>query len=310
MRASAETERPAATPTQPAPARPKPATRVLAGRMPAPLLTSKARGWNGLTLELHGFRDLDAVVQSPDHVIAVHLAGEVTVRQIRAGRTRARTLHGGDVTITPVGPPTRWRQAGQSLVVLMRLATSYLQTVAGDECALDPERFEIQPAFAVRDPRIEELARQLLAGLEMEGVDSRLHVDTFICELAIHLLRQHTTARVATEWPKGQLSPRKLRRTFEYVDANLRSDLTLAALAEAVTLSPGHFAHAFREATGLAPHRYVLERRVERAKELLRSTDLPLTQIADLIGCATHSHFSALFHRTTGLTPRQFRNLA
>ena len=309
MRASAETEQPAATPAQPGPARPKPATRVLAGRMPGPLLTSRVRGWNGLTLELHCFRDLDAVVQSPDHVIAVHLAGEVNVRQTRSGRTRARTLHGGDVTITPAGPPTRWRQAGQSLVILMRLATAYLQTVAGDECALDPDRFEIQPAFAVRDPRIEELARQLLAGLEMEGVDSRLHVDTFICELAIHLLRRHTTASVASEWPKARLSPYKLRRTLEYINANLRNDLTLAALAEAVALSPGHFAHAFREATGLAPHRYVLARRVERAKELLRGSDLPLTQIADLIGCATHSHFSVLFHRATGLTPRQFRNL-
>ena len=80
-------------------------------------------------------------------------------------------------------------------------------------------------------------------------------------------------------------------------------------MAKAVALSPGHFAHVFREATGVAPHRYVLERRVDRAKVLLRQSDLPITEIADRVGCSSHSHFSVLFNRVTGLTPRQFRAL-
>ena len=98
-----------------------------------------------------------------------------------------------------------------------------------------------------------------------------------------------------------------MRRAIEYIDDNLRGELTLAAIAEAVALSPGHFAHAFRQATGVAPHRYVLERRVERAKMLLRQSDMPITEIAERVGCSSHSHFSVLFHRITGLTPRQFR---
>ena len=311
MRASLETAESGsrvAPPAMPAPARPRPATRVLAGRMPAPLLSSRTRGWNGLTLELHSFRDLDAVVQASDHVIAVHLAGEVNVRQSRAGRTRSRMMRAGDVSITPAGPPTRWRQSGQSLVVLMRLAPAYLQTVAGDECALDPDRFEIQEMFGGRDACLEDLALRLLAGLELEGADSRLYADTLTCELTIHLLRRHTTPAVAPEWPRATLAPHKLRRALQYIDDNLRETLTLDALANAVSLSPGHFAHAFREATGVAPHRYVLQRRVERAKYLLRNSDLPITEIADMIGCSSHSHFSVLFHRTTGNTPSQFRN--
>jgi AraC family transcriptional regulator len=181
--------------------------------------------------------------------------------------------------------------------------------VAGDECALDPDRFEIQGRFATRDAQIEDLGRRLLAGMEIEGVDSHLYVDTLTCELAIHLLRQYTTVAVAPAWPKARLSPHKLRRAIEYIDENLRNDLTLSAMADAVVLSPGHFAHAFREATGVAPHRYVVERRVERAKELLRQSNMPITEIADRIGCSSHSHFSVLFHRITGLTPRQFRDL-
>jgi AraC family transcriptional regulator len=289
--------------------RPHAATSVLSGVIPDPLLSSRTRGWTGLTVELQSFRDLDVVVQASDHVIAVHLAGGVNVHQTRDGRTRSRTVNVGDVTITPYGPPTRWRQAGQSLVVLLRLSPSYIRTVAGDECALDPDRFEIQSRFTTRDARVEDIARRLLAGLELEGADSHLYVDALACELAIHLVREHTTASVGTAWPMARLSPHKLRRAVDYIDDNLRGELTLAAIAEAVALSPGHFAHAFRQATGVAPHRYVLERRVERAKTLLRSSDMPITEIADRVGCSSHSHFSVLFHRITGLTPRQFRTL-
>src|SRR6185312_6662526 len=258
---------------------------------------------------LQSFHDLDVVVQASDHVIAVHLGGSVNVHQTRNGRTRSRTMAVGDVTITPVGSPTRWRQSGQSLVVLLRLSPSYIRAVAGDECALDPDRFEIQGRFGVRDERIDDLARRLLTGLELEGADSRLYVDALTCELAIHLLREHTAPCAGTRWRMARLSPHKLRRAIDYIDDNLRTELTLASIAEAVALSPGHFAHAFRQATGVAPHRYVLERRVERANALLRQSDMPITEIADRVGCSSHSHFSVLFHRITGLTPREFRTL-
>jgi AraC family transcriptional regulator len=282
------------------------ATNVIEGAVPRPLLSSQSRGWDGLTLELHSFDELDTVVQPDDHVIALHLAGGVNLRQTRDGRTRLRRMRAGDVTITPVGTPVRWQQSGPSLVLLMRLAPAYVRAVAGDECALDPQRFELQSVFATRDATIEDLGHRLLAGLELEGGDSRLYVDTLTCELTIHLLRNYTTAKVAG-WPKVTMPPHKLRRAIQFIDENLCKQLTLAAMAKAVSLSPGHFAHAFREATGVAPHRYVLERRVDRAKQLLLQSDLPITEIADRIGCSSHSHFSVLFNRVTGLTPRQFR---
>jgi AraC family transcriptional regulator len=288
--------------------RPPAATCVLAGTMPVPLLSSRTRGWAGVTVELHAFDDLDTEVRVHDHVVALHLAGNVTISQGRDGRTRTRAMHPGDVTITPAGPPTHWRQPGHSLVVLVRLSPAYVAAVAGDECALDPERFEIRQVFSARDATIEEFARGLLSALELEGVDGRVCAETLACELAIHLLREHTTAGAAPVWPKARLSPHKLRRAIEYIDDNLRNELQLAAIAHAVALSPGHFAHAFRQATGVSPHRYIVERRVEHAKALLRGSDLPITEIAHRVGCASHSHFSVMFHRVTGVTPRGYRD--
>jgi len=277
--------------------------------VPDPLLSSRARCWDGLIVELHRFRDLDTVVQPPDHVIAVHLAGAVSLRRTREGRMVERAMRPGDISITPVGPPVRWRQHGQSFVILMRLAPAYVRTIGGDECALDPDRFDLRDAFTTRDPLLEDIGHRLLAMLELEGADGRLAAETLTRELAIQLLREHTRASATASWPRARLSPHKLRRAIQYIDANLRNDLTLAAIANVVALSPGHFAHAFRAATGVAPHRYIVERRVERAKTFLRESDLPITEIADRIGCSSHSHFSVLFHRITGFTPRQFRSL-
>ena len=95
---------------------------------------------------------------------------------------------------------------------------------------------------------------------------------------------------------------------LEFIDANLRDDIAFSDLAGVLAMSPGHFAHAFKQTTGLPPHRFVLERRIERAKAMLRDTDLPITEIAERVGCATPSHLSVLFHRETGETPRDFRN--
>jgi AraC family transcriptional regulator len=100
----------------------------------------------------------------------------------------------------------------------------------------------------------------------------------------------------------------KTRRVTDYIDGNLRDDLTLLAMSAMLSMSPYHFARAFRQTLGVAPHRYVLLRRVERARCLLRETDLPITEIAQQVGYASPSSFSVVFHRMTGQSPRRFRN--
>jgi AraC family transcriptional regulator len=99
----------------------------------------------------------------------------------------------------------------------------------------------------------------------------------------------------------------KIQRALAFIESHLGDDLTLPCIAEALCISPHHFAHVFRQAVGVAPHQYVIRRRVERAKELLDTTDLPIVEIALFVGCANQSHFSALFQRITGATPHAYR---
>ncbi len=95
---------------------------------------------------------------------------------------------------------------------------------------------------------------------------------------------------------------------MDYVESNLASDLTLEEIARALAMSAGHFAPAFKNTTGVPPHRYVVERRIgKQAKLLLRESELPIGNLATLVGFSTHSHFCATFQKLVGESPRSFR---
>jgi len=103
------------------------------------------------------------------------------------------------------------------------------------------------------------------------------------------------------------LSPRKLKRVKEYIDSRCNSALPLEELTAMLDLSVSHFARSFRQSVGLTPHRYVFQRRLLRAQQLIAQTDLALVDIALKTGFADQSHLSRRFHELTGLPPRAFR---
>jgi AraC family transcriptional regulator len=145
------------------------------------------------------------------------------------------------------------------------------------------------------------------AELRVGGVAGSLLVESLANVLAVHLIRHITGPRRELVSADGALPSHKLRRVIEYIMENLEGSPTLEQMAAVVHLSPYHFARQFKAATGLAPHQYVITRRVERAQHLLR-TDcrLGLAEVAFRSGFANQSHFCFQFKRIVGVTPRQF----
>jgi AraC family transcriptional regulator len=105
----------------------------------------------------------------------------------------------------------------------------------------------------------------------------------------------------------GELPKIKLRYAIEFINDNLGRNISLAEIAANVEMSPFHFARMFKRSMGLAPHQYVLEQRIDRAKTLLSETALSLTEIAYRLGFASQSHFTAVFRRLTSTTPEAYR---
>jgi len=118
--------------------------------------------------------------------------------------------------------------------------------------------------------------------------------------------QQADCARAA---PASGLPRWRLKRVLDFVEANLASDIRLKDLACAATLSAHHFSELFRQSTGVSPYAYVLERRVERAKHLLRDSMLGVLDIALAVGFSDQSHFSKMFRRATGITPSAYRTI-
>jgi AraC-like DNA-binding protein len=98
-----------------------------------------------------------------------------------------------------------------------------------------------------------------------------------------------------------------LRRARDLVDRAYAQPLDVAALARAAHVSPHHFIRRFKEAFGETPYQYVLTRRVERAQELLRNTDLTVTEICLEVGFQSLGSFSSAFHRVAGMSPTDYR---
>jgi AraC-like DNA-binding protein len=105
----------------------------------------------------------------------------------------------------------------------------------------------------------------------------------------------------------GGLSPGAMRRVREYVEVHLGESIDLSMLAGVAGLSVHHFARQFKQSTGVTPHTYLTQKRVERAQEMLVQTDLPLAEIASAVGFFDQGHLARHFRNLLGKTPREFR---
>ena len=174
--------------------------------------------------------------------------------------------------------------------------------------SLQVECAELVLHLPLHDPLHHHIALVLQAAVDAEGEAGQLYAETLADALTVHFLRRYAAAQPARREVTGGLTPYKLRRTLAYIQAHLEEKLSLEMLAAVAQMSPTHFAHLFKHATGLAPHQYVNLCRIEHAKRLLAETDMPLIEISAEVGCADQSHFTALFRRHVAMTPNAYRS--
>jgi AraC family transcriptional regulator len=167
--------------------------------------------------------------------------------------------------------------------------------------------FELKTAIGVQDPVISRIGLLGRKELSEGGIGGRLYAESLGAALAVHLLRQYGTSPGALTIYKGGLASKPLQRVIDYINEHLKDELSLVELGRIANLSPHHFATAFKTSTGVSPHRYVIERRIDRARDLLRQNEKTISEIAYAVGFSSQSHLTANFRRTTGVTPRKFR---
>jgi AraC family transcriptional regulator len=280
---------------------------VITGSLPAPIASSRSRGWNGLVVEHYRLNSIDVVIRSAAALVTVHLGPTVNLVPTRPRRLDRRRINQGDITVTPPGALMGWRDHGPIDFVASWLDPELVRNVAIQICNGRPNGMDLLANYGTPDQIIEHIGVSLLLELEHEELGGSLHAESLAIQLVVHLLRRYSRFGTALQPPGSALPASKLLRVNAYMNDNLDKDLKLAEIAATIGMSPYHFARAFKRSTGLAPHQYLVARRMAFAKSLLRDTDLPISEVAHRVGCPNQSHFSTLFHRAAAMTPRMFR---
>ncbi len=170
-----------------------------------------------------------------------------------------------------------------------------------------PATFTLDEKTFSQDASITALYRQFLLGCDWQQNANQLTLSTASTLLLTHLVQHYSNVQWQLPTVTGGLAPVALRNVLEYIEAHLGEPLLLCDLAAQVSLSEYHFARMFRQSMGVAPHQFVMQRRMARAKALLLSSNQSLTDIALACGFNSASHFSNRFKAAKGITPSQLR---
>ena len=173
--------------------------------------------------------------------------------------------------------------------------------------SVEPGALELNDPLANFDPEIANTCHRLARELKSDCTMSQLHFDALTTSIGVQLVRRWSNRGTKAAPFRGGLPPARLRRVEEFLMSHLADNVGLDTLAAIADLSPKHFARAFRQSTGMPPHRWLIERRIDRAKSLLRTADLSLAEIALACGFADQSHFTAAFRKIAGATPGSYR---
>jgi AraC family transcriptional regulator len=249
------------------------------------------------------------VPELPSLLVAIHVGSAAKISCRRGGLSHTGSAVHGDIDIIPARTAARWEVHDQNdTALILSLPTSLLDAVA-EESGSDPRHVEIKNRFQVRDPQLENIGWALKTEMESNYPSGRLYVESLGVSAAARLISAYSSIASRAPQLTGGLGGHRLKQTLAYIEENLAEDLSLQQLATLVGISSSHFKTLFRESIGAPLHQYVIQRRIDRAKDLLMAGKLSIAEIALATGFSHQSHMARHLRRASGLSPRAMKRL-
>ncbi len=271
-----------------------------------PLVASYHTGWKGLTFTHychpphktveHGLLQHSLVITDPKSCFQAerHLDGKFKHYAHGNGRV--------DVIPAFLSHWTNWDREVEFSVIAI-CPTLLNQTT---QELMQPE-IELIPQFSIDDPVIQQLTLALKMEIQTGCMSGRLYGELLGTALAARLVQNYAVNKPTLEFKTSGLPQSQLKRVIDYMKANLTQDLSILDLATLTSMSESHFSRSFKRSVGIAPYQYLMQQRVERAKQLLEKRSIAISTIALDCGFANQTHLTKVFRQMTGVTPKSYQ---
>ena len=274
----------------------------------APLLSSHKLGWKNVNFDYFHYGNCE----TPVHVMEHHTIGLILdrgkVERKLDGVYRLETTTKGSVTVIPalVEHWSAWNIIGR--FAMLSVWPKAIAEIAPD--TVNPDSIELVPTFAKAKPDrlIYGIGMAIKHHLETNSDDGGFYIEHLTNTISAHLLQHYCTKKIYFKEYSGGLASAKLEQAIEYINDSLEENIKLQDIAQELDISQYYFSHLFRESVGISPYRYVIQQRVEKAKQLLIDTEMSIAEIALACGFNSQSQMTLHFRKLTGTTPKKYRN--
>ena len=271
-----------------------------------PLVSSAAIAWEGVLLEEHSV----TAQETPNRhapVAFLHLQTGAPARHEwrSTGKLHRTFITTGSIHLLPPGPERSLSHRDPTDGIVLSIEPAFLNRVLGD--SLPNGRLELVERFAFEDVQIEWLIRALHGEAKAGAPTGKLFGQSLANTLAVYLAQRYSASPPRFDHHRGGMPKARLNRVLEYISAKLHEDLSLSALAKVAGMNHYYFSRLFKQSMGLSPHQYILRQRIERGKELLRTSAMTVLEASVRTGFVDQAHFAKVFRRVVGISPGQYR---
>jgi len=273
------------------------------------MASSEGLGWRSVYAVIQREAAYDSYLDPVnDHLFIFHLKGSVGIQWSMPDHAIDGRVTPGRYDFLPGGEGLGVRLGGSIETMHLYLRRTIVDTVI-EEMWGGAELLKLIPIFNGSDPFVEQIAIAIRSALTDNSWTGKLYVEQLSWALAAHLVHS-CSPRKPPGVHKSGLSRQQLRRVLEFVEANMDQHLDLDDLSAVAGLHPAYFGRLFKRATNMSAHQFVMQRRLERAKQLLASTSQPIAEVAAACGFCHQEHLTRIFRARSGTTPSAYRKAA
>jgi AraC family transcriptional regulator len=273
------------------------------------LSASDELGWKDVAQRSYRYRGQDVEIPPMACFLIVHYCrGETPMDRQFDGRWTRTTCDPGHFSLLSRAVDSHWHWTEDVDVSHVYLTDDLMCRVASDMQGKEVAEVQLGDVLRGSDPIVGHIAGEVTREAMQQGIGGPLYAEALSVQLAVHLLRTYATCKFKAPGDACRLSDREIHRLEDYVDAHLHHSITLEDMAQALGMGVWTLNRHLQRTLNASAYAFVVERRIQRARQLLRAGDLSLKEIAAAAGFSDQAHMTRMFRAKLGTTPGQYRS--